>query len=122
MPPTPVPHRFERRHEPLLPRRQFLARVARHSLMAAALLAVSLAIGVGGYHGLERQPWLDALLNASMLLGGMGPVGELHTTAGKLFASIYALYAGLVFLVSAGVLVAPVLHRALHRFHVEGPT
>jgi uncharacterized membrane protein len=87
---------------------------------AALLVIVSLAIGTAGFHLLARQGWLDAFLNASMLLGGMGPVGEFSSAAGKLFAAIYALYAGLVFLIVAGLLMAPVFHHVLHRFHMEG--
>lgn len=78
----------------------------------------ALGIGVLGYHGTEGLPWLDALVNASMILGGMGPVNELHTNAGKLFASAYALFSGLVFVVAMGVLFVPVFHRFLHRFHI----
>lgn len=112
---------FEHRREPLLPFPQFLRRLSRHGAVAFVLVTSSLAIGMAGYHGLEGQPWVDAFLNAAMLLGGMGPVGELHTTAGKLFAGAYALYAGLVFLVAAGIVFAPVLHRLFHRFHLEQP-
>jgi len=110
---------YEYKWMPLLPRRAFLRRMAGHALFALAFVAGSLAIGVVGYHQLEGMPYIDSLLNASMLLGGMGPVGELHTVAGKLFASVYALFAGIGFLVVAGVLFAPIIHRFLHRFHLE---
>ena len=110
---------FERRHHALALRRVFVRRVLRHALLSGALVAVSLAIGVAGYHASEQLPWLDALLNAAMLMGGMGPVDTLHSTAGKLFASAYALYCGLVLLVAAGILLAPIVHRLLHRFHLE---
>jgi hypothetical protein len=110
---------YEHRREPLLPRRAFLWRVFRHALMALGLILGSLLIGVLGYHFLEGLGWLDSLVNAAMLLGGMGPVNELHTVAGKLFASFYALYSGIVFLVVAGVLFAPIFHRFLHRFHLD---
>jgi len=83
------------------------------------IIAGSLGIGILGYRFLEHFNWIDALLNASMILGGMGPVGELKTTAGKIFASFYALYSGLIVLVAAGVIFAPVLHRFLHRFHLD---
>jgi hypothetical protein len=83
------------------------------------LVAASLAIGMAGYHGLERLSWLDSFLNAAMLLGGMGPLAELHTDAGKLFAGCYALYCGLVVIAVAGIVLAPVAHRILHRFHLE---
>src|SRR5438270_12556840 len=110
---------FESRHQPLLPRAEFLRRQARYAALALAIVFGSLLLGVVGYHAFEGLEWLDALLNASMILGGMGPVNELHTPAGKLFASFYALYSGLVVLVAAGVLFAPLLHRILHRFHLE---
>jgi len=76
-------------------------------------------MGILGYHFTENLSWIDSLVNASMLLGGMGPVDVLHTNAGKLFASFYALYSGIVFLVSVGVILAPLYHRFLHRFHLE---
>jgi hypothetical protein len=110
---------FEHQNDPLLPRRAFFQRQARYTVIALGLVAGSLAIGVLGYHAFEGLSWLDSLVNAAMLLGGMGPVNELHTTAGKLFAAFYALYSGLVFLVIAGVLFAPAFHRFLHHFHAE---
>ena len=110
---------YEHRNEPLLPRGAFLRRLATHGGIAFIMIASSLGLGMLGYHFFEGLSWLDALVNASMLLGGMGPVNALHTDAGKLFASFYALYAGLIFLVIAGVLLAPVLHRILHHFHLE---
>ena len=113
---------YEHRTEPLLPRRRFLRRLLRHALVALALLASSLGLGVLGYHFTEGLSWLDALLNASMILGGMGPVAQLHTQAGKIFASLYALFSGAVFLGIAGIVVAPLAHRLLHRLHLEeGP-
>ncbi|HXY55229.1 MAG TPA: hypothetical protein VEM40_11235 [Nitrospirota bacterium] len=87
--------------------------------MALTIVLASLAAGIAGYHYFEGLPWMDAFVNAAMILGGMGPVNELHTTAGKLFAGCYALYSGMVFLVAAGVLFAPVVHRFLHHFHLE---
>lgn len=110
---------FEHRKDALLPREAFLHRLLRHFGLSVAILAGSLLLGVLGYHILEDQAWVDAILNAAMILGGMGPVGELRTSAGKLFAAAYALYSGVVFLVVVGVLFAPVVHRALHRFHIE---
>ena len=89
----------------------------RHAAFAAALVAASLGIGMSGYVYFESLSWLDAFVDASMLLGGMGPVHTPETAGGKLFAGCYALYCGLVFLVTVGVLLAPVLHRALHKFH-----
>jgi hypothetical protein len=110
---------YEHRHAPLISREAFLRRLVRHILAGSVILAGSLGIGVLGYRLFEGLGWLDALLNASMLMGGMGPVNELHTRGGKLFASFYALYAGLVVLIVAGVLFAPVFHRFLHRFHFD---
>lgn len=110
---------FERRHEPLLPRREFTRRIARWSAVASAVLLGSLGCGVCGYHFLERLPWIEALLNASMILGGMGPVDPLHTIAGKLFASFYALYSGLALISVAGLMLTPLIHRFLHKFHLE---
>jgi hypothetical protein len=107
------------RANPLLPLKQFRRHLAKYGAYAAALLAVSLAIGVAGFHWLAGQSGLDALLNAAMLLGGMGPVGSIQGTAGKLFGAAYALYAGLVFLGAAAVAFAPVVHRIIHRLHLE---
>jgi hypothetical protein len=87
--------------------------------VAAGLAAGSLFLGMLGYHALVKLPWMDAFLNASMLLGGMGPIDPPRTSAGKLFAGLYALFAGLVFLVGVGIVLAPVMHRILHRFHWE---
>jgi hypothetical protein len=110
---------FERRHERLMPRHLFVRRLARWGVAAGAVLVGSLAFATCGYHVLERLPWIDALLNASMILGGMGPVDPIRTTAGKLFASFYALYSGLAIISIAGILLAPIVHRFLHKFHIE---
>ncbi len=110
---------YERHSEPLVPIRLFIRRVILHALLALLITSTALGIGILGYSVTEGMPFLDALLNASMILGGMGPVDTLHTTAGKWFASFYALFAGMVFLVIAGVLVAPVAHRVLHWMHLE---
>jgi zinc transporter ZupT len=110
---------FEHRREELLPRSQFYRRILLYGIVSGGIILVSLVIGVLGYHYFENMPWIDALVNASMLLGGMGPVTPLHTDAGKLFASFYALFSGMVLLVAVGVLIAPVFHRILHRFHLE---
>jgi hypothetical protein len=107
------------RARPLLPVKQFRRHLITYGAYAAALLAVSLAIGVAGFHWLAGQSGLDALLNAAMLLGGMGPIGTIRGTAGKLFGAAYALYAGLVFIGAAAVAFAPVLHRIIHRLHLE---
>ena len=111
---------FEQRHEPLIPFRDFLSRLLKSTTFAGLIVAVALGIGVVGYHTIEQMPWIDAVLNASMILSGMGPVHELHTTAGKLFASGYALFSGLIFVIVGGIVIAPILHRFFHRFHVEG--
>jgi hypothetical protein len=110
---------FEHRSRPLLTQQEFLKRVLRYMALSFGIIGVSLAIGMFGYHYLEGLSWVDALLNASMLLGGMGPVDQLHTTAGKIFASLYALFSGMILLVALGVLIAPVFHRFLHRFHLD---
>lgn len=113
------PRRLEHHHQPLLPWRAFLGRLARSGAMAAAVIIVSLAIGTLGYHHIEGLAWIDALLNASMILSGMGMISELHTTGGKLFASAYALFSGIVFLTIAAILFTPLLHRLMHHFHLD---
>ena len=108
---------YEARHRRVLSRARFLRRVALHFTAAIALVIASLLAGMAGYGYFEGLPWRDAFLNAAMLLGGMGPVETPQTPGGKLFAGAYALYAGLMFLVTAGIIVAPLIHRLLHRFH-----
>jgi hypothetical protein len=108
---------FERRSDPLLPRRLFVRRLSRHGSVAALIVLGSLSAGSLGYRLLEHMDWIDAFLNASMILSGMGPASQLQTWEGKLFASLYALYSALVLLVVAGVLLAPLAHRLLHHFH-----
>lgn len=110
---------FEHRKQPLLSPRQFLIRQVVFLLVAIVIIIGSLAMGVLGYHFIENQTWIDALVNASMILGGMGPVNALRTNGGKLFASFYALYSGIIFLISVGIILAPLYHRFLHRFHLE---
>jgi ABC-type dipeptide/oligopeptide/nickel transport system permease component len=110
---------YESRKQPLLPEALFRRRLALHLAIAATVVAGSLGIGMAGYAAFEHLSWLDAFLNAAMLLGGMGPVNMPQTAAGKLFAGVYALYSGFVVLVVAATLFAPVLHRILHRFHLE---
>jgi len=111
--------RYERRHQPLLASHHFYRRLLRHIAVVLGLLIVSLILGMSGYVYFESLSWTDAFLNAAMLLGGMGPVNNPMTEGGKLFAGIYALYAGVVFLVAAGIMAAPLAHRLLHRFHLE---
>ncbi|HJR11450.1 MAG TPA: hypothetical protein VJ823_08525 [Rhodanobacteraceae bacterium] len=112
---------YEHRSEPLLPWRLFLLRrVGKTAAAATAVIVVSLILGMLGYRLTEGMGWLNAFLNASMILGGMGPVDTLHSASGKLFAGIYALYSGLVLVGTAGLLLAPFMHRLLHRFHLEG--
>ncbi len=108
---------YEHRTTKPLPTRQFLRRLALHTAVALVLVAVSLVLGMLGYSRFEHLAWRDAFLNSAMLLGGMGPVDAPKTPGGKVFAGVYALYCGLVFLVAAGVVFAPLLHRLLHHFH-----
>ncbi|HSB78185.1 MAG TPA: hypothetical protein VLM91_05330 [Candidatus Methylomirabilis sp.] len=110
---------FEHSTQPVISTWRFVARLARSSGIALSLIGVSLLIGMVGYHALEGFGWIDAFLNASMLLGGMGPVNAPASYGGKLFAGLYALYCGLIVIVVAGVLLAPVAHRLLHKFHVR---
>jgi hypothetical protein len=113
------PFLFERYHQPLASQREFLRRLARSAAVAGVVILVSLGIGVVGYHSLVGLGWLDALLNASMILGGMGPVDPIRSDAGKWFASAYAIFSGIVLLTSVGVLLAPALHRFMHHFHLD---
>jgi hypothetical protein len=110
---------FERRKSPLLPRRAFYARMARSAALAFAIVLGSLGIGMAGYHWLERLSWLDAFLNAAMILSGMGPVAQIQTPGGKLFAGCYALFSGLALITVVAVIFAPLFHRFLHKFHLE---
>jgi hypothetical protein len=113
---------YERRTQTLISRRAFMARLLRHASAALLMVLVSLGIGMFGYMHYEQLAWRDAFLNSAMLLGGMGPVDAPKTDGGKVFAGLYALYAGLVFLIVASVLLAPVVHRAMHRFHWQQDT
>ncbi len=110
---------FERRRQKLAPLPVFLKRLAGWGAISVGLVLVVLLVGVAGYHWLGDLGWVDSLLEASMILGGMGPVNPLRTTAVKLFASFYALFSGLVFIAVMGLLLTPVVHRMLHKFHVE---
>ncbi len=104
---------------PLPPRRAFLRHLLRNVALAGGIIGACLAIGVVGYHAAVGLAWIDALLNASMILAGMGPVDPITTPGGKLFASAYALFSGVAFITCIGVLLAPALHHFLHRFHLE---
>jgi hypothetical protein len=108
---------FERPGEMLLPRTVFLSRTLRNYSIGAAVVGVWLLIGVIGYHWLGRLPWIDALLNASMIISGMGPVDPLPSPTAKVFASFYAVLSGVVFLSTTAILVAPVVHRVMNHFH-----
>lgn len=110
---------FERRHEKLLPRRKFLKRLAKYAFISLGVIVFSLVLGMVGYHAFEGLSWVDAFLNASMLMGGMGPVNGLHSEAGKVFAGVYALYCGMVLLIAVGIFAVPIVHRFLHHFHLE---
>ena len=113
---------YEHRSRPLISRIEFLFRVLRHGLLATVIMIAALGFGALGYHEFGGLPWLDATLNASMILSGMGPVNELNTMSGKMFAAAYALFSGIVFVGIMGVLLAPFAHRLLHRFHLEADT
>jgi hypothetical protein len=110
---------YEHRTDPLLSHAAYRRRLLRQAGYAAALIGGSMIIGTAGFHFLAEQTVIDSVLNSAMLLGGMGPVGTIETTPGKLFASVFALYAGLVFLAAGAILLAPPVHRFLHRFHLD---
>ena len=110
---------YERKGEKLLPFHRFLGRVGLSLLLALGLAAVALSLGTLGYHFVAGLGWIDAELNAAMILTGMGPVDPLRTTASKAFASVYALFSGFVFLTSVGIVLSPVFHRVVHRFHLD---
>lgn len=109
---------YEHHKQPLAKQSVFAKRLVLNGIAGLILLVFSLGIGMAGYHFLEGLSWIDSLLNASMILGGMGPVTPLQTAAGKLFASFYALYSGVILLASVGILAAPIFHRFMHRFHL----
>ncbi|MFZ1693096.1 MAG: hypothetical protein WAT74_07880 [Flavobacteriales bacterium] len=110
---------FEHRSKPLMPKKRFVARQLRFALMALAIVAISLAIGVGGYMRFAGLGLVHAFLNASMILGGMGPVDLLTNDEAKWFASFYALYSGIALLTTVAVLLAPLVHRMLHALHLD---
>jgi hypothetical protein len=110
---------FEHHAQPVIPAERFMVRLAHSGAIAFALIIVSLLVGMAGYRWLEGIAWIDAFLNAAMLLGGMGPIHTPVTEGGKLFAGLYALYCGLAVILVAGVILAPIAHLILHRFHME---
>ncbi len=105
---------YEHHSESLLPIRKFVYRLIGHFMVALAAIVLALGMGILGYHCLEGLSWLDSFLNASMILGGMGPVNDLHSESAKLFAGFYALFSGLIFIGVASVIMFPILHRFLH--------
>ncbi len=112
---------IEHKSEPVLPWPLFARRLGLSLAVGAGLIAGSLLGGMAGYHYLEDLAWLDAFLNAAMILAGMGPLAQTQTVAGKVFAGLYALYSGFAVLVIAGIAFGPVVHRMLHVFHADDP-
>jgi len=110
---------FERRHDPLAPIPVFVKRLIASLAIAFCLIGLALMLGIVGYHSLGGFGWIDSLLEASMILGGMGPVNPLTTDGVKIFASMYALFSGLIFIAVLGLVLSPVAHRVLHKFHVD---
>lgn len=111
--------KFEAKHQPVVPQHVFARRLLRNFVAASLLIGVSLAVGMLGYHFIEGLEWIDAFADAAMILSGMGPLSTLKTSGGKLFAGFYALYSGLVLITATGIILAPLAHRLLHRFHAE---
>lgn len=111
---------FETQQQPLLGRAAFFRRLVASFVTATMLIGLSLFAGMAGYHYFEGMPWIDAFANASMILSGMGPLAPLHTSAGKVFAGLYALYSGLALVIAFGVFLGPIVHRVLHKFHLDG--
>jgi hypothetical protein len=110
---------YEHYRQPIISRTAFFLRILLHVGIAVGIVVASLALGIIGYHVFEGLSWIDSTVNAAMILGGMGPVNQLYTNAGKVFAAFYALFSGIVFLVAVAVMLAPVAHRLLHRFNIE---
>ncbi|MDD4953923.1 MAG: hypothetical protein PHG40_03335 [Candidatus Omnitrophica bacterium] len=110
---------FEHKSQKIVPFSVFIRRLAKFVIIAILLILFALCIGIAGYHWMAGFNWVDALLNASMILGGMGPVDVLTTTGAKIFASLYALFSGLVFIAVMGIVFSPIVHRMLHKFHID---
>ena len=110
---------FEHRSKPLLPLPAFYWRLVRSLGLGLLVIVFALGVGMAGYRSFEPMSWVDAFVNAAMILSGMGPATELHTSAGKIFAGCYALFSGLAFFAILGIIFAPAVHRFLHRFHVN---
>jgi hypothetical protein len=110
---------FEHHTKPLLPRKLYYQRLARNAGLGALVIAGSLGLGMLGYHVFEKMAWIDAFVNAAMILSGMGPVATLQSDGGKIFAGCYALFSGIALITIMGIIFAPVVHRFLHKFHLE---
>ena len=110
---------YERRHDQLAPRSVFVKRIVASLAVALAMIVIALLIGIAGYHYLAGFNLIDSLLEASMILGGMGPIKELPNDSAKIFASIYALFSGLLLIAMMGIILSPVIHRVMHKFHVD---
>ncbi len=110
--------KYEHKDAPLASKEKFAKRLWRNIFIAAVLIGISILIGTVGYHILGKLPWIDSFLNASMILTGMGPVDRMETEGAKLFAALYSLFSGIAFLTTIGFVLAPLLHRAMHRFHI----
>ena len=119
--PKPAILKFEHRSQPVLRWPAFLKRLATSFALGLALILASLYVGMAGYHYFEKLSWIDAFVNAAMILSGMGPLAQPATTGGKLFAGIYAIYSGLAVVMIAGITFAPVVHRFLHKLHADDP-
>ena len=111
--------KYERRQDQLAPRSVFIKRIIASLVVALGIISVALLIGIAGYHYIAGFNWIDSLLEASMILGGMGPIKELPNDAAKIFASIYALFSGLILIALMGIILSPVVHRMMHKFHVD---
>ena len=113
---------MEKSNQPLAPFPKFLRRLISHILFALLAIIIALFVGMYGYHFFEKMSWTDAFVNASMILSGMGPLGNLTTEGGKLFAGFYALFSGLFFILILGIIYAPILHRFIHKYHLDSGT